>query len=260
MGIKFALRGDSLDARYSTEGASPGILGSADPAEVTTDEPGINGVNSIDQVGVAAGGRPLLYNGRTNTPSGLNRSMLLRCKQASAGSNALMAMGVLYRNAGNYLGINSTAAGEVTVFVGNVGGGTYTATSTGAALGTTAWKDIGVTWDGKTTAGGLEVFVDGVSVLSATSTRSLPDPYKASDQLVCGNIFVGANNVYVNAHQSVDEVVIWDEIIDFTAAQNLTTGTGVLNGASRAYYLEVDAYDGTVSTGSGGINLGGISV
>jgi len=250
MAVVFAVRGDSLDARFSSEGKSPGVTGSIHAA-VTTDEPGINGTNSIDMVGTGAAPRPLIYNGRTNTPSGLDRSILIRCKLASAASLGLINMGTMTRNSFSYLGLEATAGGEVTARVGNAMGGTDTGTTTGAALGTSAFKDILVTWDGTNGAGKLNVYVDATSRLSDTMSRFLPNPFTLEDQLAVGHIMFGSNHSFINAHMSVDEVVIWDEIIDPTSV-TLTSGSGSLNGASRTAYVDVAEYDGMAASGGGG--------
>jgi hypothetical protein len=69
---------------------------------------------------------------------------------------------------------------------------------------------------------------------------------------------VGGNYTQLNTYMAVDEVVVWDEIIDFTANVTLTSGAGLLNGASRTAYVDVEALDGAAATGGGGpIYLGG---
>ena len=250
MAVVFAIRGGSLTAHYSNDGASPGILGTT-PAEITTDEPGINGTNSIDMVGVGAAGRALVYNGRLNTPSGLARSVLIRCKMASAAALGLFNMGVMTRNLSNYMGLNATSGGEVTFNVGNTGGASDTGTTTGAALGTTAFKDILMTWDGTGGSGVLDIYVDETNRLSDTPTRFLPSPFTASDRLAVSHIMLGSNFATINAHMSVDEFVVWDEVIDPTTVV-LTTGTG-LDGSARTAYVDIEALDGTVSAGGGGM-------
>lgn len=261
MAVKFAVRGDSLTARYSNDGATAGTLGTSTQAAVTTDEPGINGVNSIDMVGSVAGVRQLIYNGRLNTPAGLNRSVLIRCKFASNAALGVFNMGTMTRNPSNYIGLSSTAGGELVFTIGTEVGATDSGTSSGASLSTTAFHDIGISWTGTTAAGGLIIAVDGSVVLTDTTTRDLPSPFSTAEQLAVSSIMIGGNFTSLNAHMSVDEVVVWDEIIDFTANVTLTSGAGLLNGASRTAYVDVEALDGAAATsGSGGINLGGIRV
>ena len=249
MAITFALRGDSENARYSTDGNTPGKLGPSNRAAVTTDEAGINGSSSIDMVGAGSGVRQLLYNGRANTPANRTRSILMRVKFASTASLGLFNLGVMTRNPANYIGASTTAGSEIIVYTGNNSGATDSGTTTSAGLGTSAWHDIVVTWDG---GANLDVWVDGVRRLQDTGiTRTLDSPFLEEDQLAVSHIMLGGNFVNFNSHYSVDEFVVWDEVIDPTSV-TLTSGSGSLNGSSRAAYVDVAASDGSSSAGGGG--------
>lgn len=250
MSIVFAVRGDSVDARYSNAGKAPAILGPNDPPEVTTDEPGINGSTSIDMAGSFLTFRCLNYIGRENTPSGLARSMLCRVKFVSlAATQALCFMGDHVRDPINFLGLNVTTTPEVNALVSNNATQTDDGTTTSSGIGTTNWHDIFVSWTGDTTSGGLKIFVDGVQKLSDTMTRSLASPYTNDERLICGNVGVGAHYSYKNTHYYLDEFVVWDSIVDPTSVA-LTSGTGSLNGSSRTAYVDVSSYDGMAQTGS----------
>lgn len=258
MGITFALRGDSVDARYSSVGKTPGYLGSTNDTAVTTDQAGINGTNSIDMAGSGAAIRPLIYNGRQNTPDTLNRSILLRAKFGATANLGLFNIGTMTRNPSNYIGANIDGSGEIIVYTGSTDGATDSGTTTSAGLGTTAWHDIVVTWDGQSN---LDIWVDGTRRLNDTGIfRQLPSPFNEADQLGISSIILGQNFVTFNTQMFVDEFVIWDEIIDVSAV-TLTSGSGALNGASRSAYVDVASYDGLASSGSGGsLGLGGFGV
>lgn len=251
MAVTFAVRGDSLDARFSSAGKSPGLLGTNGPAEVNTDKAGINGSTSIDMEGAFLTSRTVVYNGMENTPSGLDRSMLIRVNFASMSSDMGLAnLGIMYRNTANYIGMHATSAGEVSFTVANVNGQADTGTTASAALTTSTWYDILITWTGTTAANGLEIFINTTSRLQDTTTRALPSPFTTSDRLSVNNILIGTDSVFVNAHYSVDELVIWDEIIDPTSVA-LTSGTGSLS-TTRTAYVDVAEFDGLEATGGGG--------
>lgn len=249
MAITFAVRGDSLDARYSTAGKTPARLGALAPPEVTTDEPGINGVNSIDLAGAFLTFRGLNYIGRENTPSVATRSVLIRVKFASLSSTmGLFYMGGSNRSETNGFGARVEATPEIRVYVANESGQIDNGITSSSGLGTTNWHDIVFTWDGTTSANGLKVYVDGVEKLSDTMSRSLPT-YDTNQQNACSNIVIGpcSPGAAQNVHFYVDEFVVWDEVIDPTSV-TLTSGSGSLNGSSRSTYVEVDALDAKNNT------------
>lgn len=251
MGAVFALRGDTLNARYSTEGKEPALLG-AEPAAVTTDHAGINGSTSLDFAGSGVGFRPAIYVGRSNTPAGKPRSVLIRVLFGSfASSNGLFNIlgSPAINNMINGIGAYITTGGEVTVYVSNNLAQTDSGVTSGASLtnvvtngGSAVFHDIVVTWTGDTTANGLEIWIDGTRVLQDTMTRALPT-YDENQQDSCSQIVLGAGYSVNTVYSFIDEVVFWDEVIDPTSV-TLTSGSGSLNGASRTAYVDVAAYDG----------------
>jgi len=261
MAITFAVRGDSLDARYSSAGKTPAIYGSNDPAEVNTDQAGINGTSSIDMAGSFLTFRALSYIGRENTPSGRPRSVLMRAKIASAGGNvALFGVGHLNRNPINFMGAYLDTSGDVNVTVSNESAQTDTSKTTAGTItniatdaGSAVWHDIVVTWDGTTGTNALEIWIDGTREIQDTMTRDLPT-YNANQQLACASINIGTEFVQTNTHLFLDEFVIWDEVITPTSV-GLTSGSGSLNGNSRSAYVDVASFDGLSSAG-GVANLG----
>ena len=259
VGVTFGVRGDSIEARYSSEGKIPGRGGNNAPSEVTTDRPGINGTNSIDMAGTTTTIRPLVYVGRTNTPLVKPRSVLLRANFVSIGvSLGLFNMGGDIGLPQNYVGFYLTAAGEILFDIANDVGQIVTGTSVSSGIVINTWHDIVLTWTGDTTTNGIEIWVDGVRKYQSTSTRSLPT-YDENQQRVCANLVIGADssNSIENCYHYIDECVVWDEVIDPTSV-TLTSGSGSLNGASRTAYVDVDEYDGSASAGgSASQRLGG---
>jgi len=259
MAIVFAVRGDSLNARYSNNGATPYKNGVPAPV-VAADATSINGVNSIDMVGSGITGRGLIFSGYTNTPSVIARSVLFRVKFASLAIMGLGGMGGFDRDPINFMGVSITATPEITVTIANEKSQTDSGTTTSSGLGTTAWHDIGVSWTGDTTTSGMLVAVDGVVKLTDTMTRSLPT-YDDNERRGCDNHYIGSNYTAGNTHFLIDEYVVWDTVQDFTSSTfALTSGAGALDGAARTAYLDVAALDGLAvsqaSTGGGSINMG----
>lgn len=253
MATTFAIRGDSLDARFSSAGKSPGQAGLRDIV-VSSDQAGINGSTSLDFAGSFATRRALLYAGRENTPSGLNRSVLIRFKAASVSINcALFYLGGFFELEVNALFAYVNTSGEIVVGVSNEVGQTDTGTTTGANItdiandaGSTLWHDLLVTWDGTSGANGLNVYVDGTNRLTDTMTRALPSPYNTVDRRACSNILLGTAGGISFTHCFIDEFVVSDQIL--TPSVTLESGAGTLNGNARNSYYAVDAFDGQNNT------------
>lgn len=240
--ITFALRGDSVDARYSLAGKEGYAAGNSNQAAVTTDEPGINGATSIDMAGTR-GFHPLLFMGGKNGSSNIARSYAMRVKLTTiTASNALF---VHCGNPGQNIEINGItayvdASGEIVLNVMSLVGATAAFTTTGAGLTTTGFHRIAVTWTGDNTANGLEVWVDGVRKLQTTSSQSLsPDPMTLNGQMCQGTLGVGTSSVVFSTQTSWDEFLVYDEVIDGS------TYTG------SASYIAVDAFDGQAPAGGG---------
>lgn len=253
MAVTFAIRGDSLDARYSSAGKSAGLIG-AEPAAVISDATGINGVNVISLAGTVLSGRPMIFNGAGNTPSDKARSVLIRVKFSSTATalQGLFYVGGMARGTYNYVGANLDTSAQVRVDVYNELGQNYNSTGTSSGIGTSAWHDIVITWDGAA-SNTLLLYVDGTLKNTFTSTRALPT-YSANQQRVCSQIVLGANDpVSSNSHFLLDEFVVFDTVIDPTSV-TLTSGSDSLNGASRTAYVDVAQYDGLAASGSGGGN------
>jgi len=252
MGIVFAVRGDSLDARYSSNGKTPAKLGDAAItvfSEVNSTVAGINGSTTIDMAGSTANLRGLVWPGYTNTPNTRARSVLLRARFPSLATNyPLFSIGSNFDLPINtYEGV-LLSNGEIYAQVANEFGQQSNQTTTGAGITTDTFYDLGFSWDGTTGAGKFNIYVDGVNRFSGAVSRDLPtwddNTRRAVNAIRLGNMdFARFCEMYV------DEFVIWDEEIDFTSSSFvLESGAGSLNGASRASYLAVDAFDGANNT------------
>lgn len=258
MGIVFAWRGDQLNARNSSNGKIPLTGGNSSTVLSSVDSgvAGINGSTSLNMSGNAtpasgsANYRPVIWPGYTNTPNGQARSVLIRVRMFDATiAFPLFSIGGDTDISINALSARVTTGGEVQVSVSNEVGQNDTGTTSGAAIGTSAWKDILVCWDGTNGADGLEVFVDGTSRLTDTMTRSLPtwnDNHHRSVQMIAlGFDIITTSRL---SWMCVDELVIWDEKLA-NATVDLTSGSGSLNGSSRTAYVDVASFDGQLTAG-----------
>ncbi len=255
MAIVFSLRGDSLAARFSNNGSAGAGLGGTPPTLVS-DATTINGVNAIDLSGAGLGYKGIAFPGDTNTPSGRPRSMLFRVKFSSTGAQGIGGIGGFHRNPINFIGLSLTATPEVTVTIANHLNQVDTGTTSSSGIGTSAWHDIGVSWDGTSDASKMLVAVDSVIKLTDTMTRFLPATFNANERKRVFNTLVGPNYTANNVHFLLDEMIVWDTEIDFTANQVLDGTDAKLVGAARTGYLTVNAFDGlAASQGSKGFNL-----
>ena len=250
MAITFALRGDQLDARYAPAGAAASALGGT-PAVVNSTVAGINGSTSIDMNGGASAVRPLAYIGRSNLPANAPMSVLLRVYMTDvATSRGLFEFGLGGRQPAFGLIIYLHSSNQMRSIVIDESTTSSTNTSTTSLLTVNTWHDIVWTWDGTTDANSLKFYLDATLDSQTQPTVAWPD---LSDYDALRNqILIGSQNDALDeSAMYVDEVVVWDEIID------PTSGGLNLNGASRSSYVTVSVQDGTPSGGGGaGLSLG----
>lgn len=255
MAVVFALRSDnsSFNARYSTGGKTPGMVlqSSALAAPVyETDATAIGG-NRINMDNGASVARSLVYNAATlKTARAI--SVLMRVKLIANGTFGLFALDSAFNWASNRIVFNQTAS-DWRASVANANGqfGLNNVNLITETPTLSAWLDLFWSWDGNTTTNGFKFYNGATLKSSQTSSQAQASPWdpKIANSLMIGGV-PGANNcrMYVN------EVVVWDEVIDPTSVA-LTSGTGSLNGASRAAFVDVASFDGTSSTDPGIANV-----
>jgi hypothetical protein len=251
--IVFDVRG-TFTARYSNGGATG--LGFGNTAPTSAADGGALSGNSI-QFAANNNLKAATWIGELNTPNGRAMSVLVRWKANYTGSpvagRQIFALGggggiIRYE-----LGHNTS--GNLIVNVRNETSGlAINSVSAGAWSPTSGtWYDIVMTWDGTTTASSCTVYVDAVSIGTITPALALSSSwtnrYFNFIQVGWG---VGINGI-VNGER-VDEIVIWDGVIDPTSV-TLDSGTGSLNGASRVSLVAVSALDGTSYTDPGIANV-----
>ena len=252
MAITFAARGDQLNARYAPEGATAETVGSGTHAVVNSNQAGINGSTSIDMSGASATERPLLYLGGDNLPAGRAFSILMRLYfDDVATSQGLLTLGFGGRieQFGIFLYFHST--NQIRFECNDESGNNFLNTGTTSFATISTWHDVVITFTGDTTANGNKIYLDGVLDDQATSTVTMPadmSAYRASTGPI--KMGYGGNDTYDLSRYHLDELVIWDSVIDPTSV-TLTSGLGSLNGASRTAYVDVAAQDGPLPSSSG---------
>ena len=266
MGITFALRGDSLTARYAPSGAEPlGIMPqSALAPAVVADATSINGSNSISFVEGGSTGRCLMYRGNLNIPATRTWSILVRAKLANVGNNALVMTGYMGRAYFGNMGFAINNATSVSYTITPETNAPDTNSNTVSTISASTWYDFVMTFDNTQSplTRDAEFFINASSQFTDAMARDLPDTSTADTRKYnVPYIFFSDNSATadINLDGYIDEVVIWDEIIDPTSV-TLTSGSGSLNGSSRTAYVDVSAFDGGFdgagSGGGGSTNIG----
>lgn len=260
MGITFAVRGDSLTPRYNAGSPSYGLSGTSNPASIA--DAGAIGGNTLDLGGAGTlTGHRIHYLGYDNVPSTQGFTCLMRfCLYDNTQACALWSFASNGR-AGNYgfAGFECKYdATNITVSMGdeNSLSGISAATFAHGGLSNATYYDLVVQFTGDTTTDGCEVFLDGSSLGTVTSTRSWSDPRaKIYQGLGLGYINNGANT-YIK----VNEFIFWENATLDPTSVTLTSGSGSLNGASRTAFVDVSAFDGSASSGSTDKGFGAFGV
>ena len=249
MAITFALRGNSVNARFSTGGKTPGFFTQPDGfkvASVNSAQSGMIGSSYLDHFSPSVGRHGLLYSGQ-NLWSGQPFSILWRGARKTGGDLGMFSI----------RGASSEAQGSVQMFR-NSGAQIYFSLSndngvemlgqdtvvTDLALNT--FHDIVMTCTGTTAANGLKIYKDGALVgsftLTAAATATKDKGLSTINLCMVPNLLPTGN--------FVEEFVIWDSVIDPTSVA-LTSGTGSLNGAARTAFVDVASFDGQLNIDPG---------
>lgn len=261
MGIVFHLRGDSLDAHRSFSGKSPHLFyenGTVQPA-LAAHANAINS-NAID-ISHASLQRAVVYPGINNWPATRQLSILIRIIPFWTGNppkNMALANFLNPFGVGSYGGILfyldtsgrfKGAATSENILSINANG--TLASSIGAVSGTP--MDLFFVTSGLSTGDDrFTGWINGVLGVenSASNNISLEggaEPIR-DNKLVTGMMFGGRNAFATATDLYIDEVVIWDEIIDPTSVQLTDDSVASLNGPSRSLFVKSTALDGSAFT------------
>lgn len=248
MAIVFAVRGTSKDAYYSN-GGKTGVDAAAEWT-VTADGTAISGSALVP--GANNNRKAILWQARKNWPNGREMSILVRVKPAYTGAPAATRALMVQPYACNgRLGrieiTHAITSGNVNILATNQAGSTVVNSNFGAWSPTSGtWYDLVFTWDGTTAANAMQFYVDGTLLgqLTASAAYSASWTNEWFTELALGDTIAG--NVWNGS--SVEEIVIWDEVIDPLNVTLVSGSGGDLNGASRTSLVDVANFDGTLIT------------
>jgi hypothetical protein len=243
MAIVFSIRGNSLDARFSSSGKQAAIIaptGTNVPAIATSGYTGEIGGSSIDMdngSGIVIG--YLEFMGRNNTPAkgfsvnlraafGVSSGLIGLCRWG-AGVQGTLNVITLYYNSGTLNLRYTDSAGNLDLNIS----GSWTPT-------TNTFYDIFFKWDGTTTSNAAKIYVNNSLIVQGTASGARPTDDRANVTDLC----LGASAFDVQATRIiVNEFTIWDADID-PSAVTLDSGVAALAGNTRTSPITVAAFDG----------------
>lgn len=241
MAIVFAVRGNSLNARYST-GTNYGF-GTTAAVTSGVDAGALSG-SLIDLT--AASSKSLIYNGKGNAGESRAFSVLLRLKANYTGFaniRTLFQLGLGRTGVGPFLEIwHANATGNISIFGNNEANArTFNILTFGSwspVSGT--YYDLFFTWDGTTTASAAKFYIDGALLGSVTAGNALSASWK-SDYF--NPIHLASTQDVTTGDYKLDEFVIWDSVEVPTNITLVSGAGGTLNGASRTSLVDCISID-----------------
>lgn len=255
MGIVFAVRGDSLTARYSG-GYNTGTKIIPSVVSVASDSGALSG--SLINLTDTTANKGVWYSGKGNTGETQARSILLRMKANYTGTpstgRALYQLGSSYgANGPNIMFWHASSSGQMTVFLRNYSNSICLSSVTFGSWSPTSgtYYDIVFTCTGTTASNGAKVYIDGTLLGQATLASALDTPWLSE---YFGAIYLGTTNSVPTSAYYLDEFVIWDEVIDPTSV-TLVSGSGSLNGASRTSLVSASSFNGSSYSDPGIANV-----
>lgn len=222
MGLRFILRGTSLDAHFSYAGKTAAPFGNIvdDPALVVNTSSGVFGTSVIN-MNPASVTKGLIFPGYTNVCAASNNgtfSVLCRIVPTTTAS-PFLGYGVIEvgcsRNPYGFAyrcGINS--AGKCYVQLADQAGNLTTYTGTTVINSTTNVPfEVMFTWNGTAAANAIKISKDGVEIESITSTNTCSSrTMLAMSNLITGSISAGPTTT--KAH--LNELIVWDSVESHT--------------------------------------------
>lgn len=254
MAITFAVRGDSLNARYSSSGKTPGKhrRNSSDPALIAvTTEVGCIGSSLIDlsEASISSSAtRALSWIGRNNWVATKDWSLNIRCAPQWTGVSPGAIRGLFnLKTSGGFNGYVEAAIKTDGKF--EVGMSNDVTSAVPYVTGTYAYSpisnrinDITLAFDGSN----CELWID--AVLRDTLVMGAPLYSAARDPLKIDSLFFGTSATRgIASNLKVEEILIWNEKIVPTSVA-LVSGLGSLSGATRNSFVDVASFEGSGTT------------
>jgi hypothetical protein len=255
MSVVFAVRGNSLNARYSTHGKIPGLWTTSGavskPAAIASADPNSIGGFNIDQK-TTASTRGLIYPGFTNFSGNNNFSVLLRIRAGYTGNPPVgthaiaCGYGPTDTTGGRWQWVHDVAGkfgfqltNEYNTTLINVLAGNAGDTAFSPVDGN--YYDLLLTYDGSLTTNAAKIY-NGTTLLGqfTASAAYATGAENRNNRLISG-LGVGIADAAIRCDWELNEFVIFDTVIDPTSVQ-LVSGVGSL-GTSRNSFVDVAAYD-----------------
>jgi hypothetical protein len=258
--IKFAIRGNSLNARYSSSGKTPGTYydnGGTPPVVVNTHLSGMIGNSYIDMYNPSNLPRHILiYPGFNNLWSGQPFSILMRfCFQSVSTANvALWSISTPTGEAqGQVRCLWNRDAATLQFDVNNNYGAGFSSGTFSFSPTVGRFYDLVLTCTGVAGSTASNGWLDGVFKNAMAGSPSMPTVYATPQN----SITLSCVNGSTTGEIFMEEFVVWDYVIDPTAVL-LESGTGSLSGNTRTSFVAVAAFDGlaTVDPGASNVKIG----
>lgn len=248
MGIVFALRGTAISSgSYPARFAPGGHLGTPiNAAAITTSSAGLSGT-IIDMTNIGGALKYLSYPGAYNVPNGRVFSILIRLAPSytgtPAGSRAIWNVSTGAGPNALYMELrHDITTGNLTLAGRNETNNAILGVSPGVYVPVSGtYNDVLFTWDGTSTAGQVNLYVDNVKLGAGSTSAAAISSSMTNTWLK--SILIGFNVNVAACAFKLDEFVIWDSIIN-PASVGLVSGSGALNGASRTSLVDVPIFGG----------------
>lgn len=268
MAITFAVRGDSLDARYSSAGKAPGLyIQSAGTGPATQVDATAIGGNSLNFKPTGTAVKGAIYPGRENWTSNNSFSLVFRVKPNYSGAPVnlmpLFSCGGPSDNIGGTVEFYHHTNGKFALRIKSENNGIPVNFLAGGGSAATwspvsgTWYDIVLTYDATLTTGAAKIYVDTTlhTTLDAAATYNNAVYNSLNrNRLLCASIALGFTDSAVVPGFDLNEFAVDDTVIN-PSSVTLTSGSGSLNGASRTAFMDVAAFDGQNSTNPGAANV-----
>jgi hypothetical protein len=261
VGITFAVRGDSFDARYSKSGKTPSSFFDTKEPEIVTDLNAIGGsVIKLDDDTTFGSKTALLYPGALNFSQNQAVSILIRVAFSfdltTGGSVGIFDMGGFGCAPSSEISLVVISNGDLVMITRNEAGGLLINGSKFShrdvfQIQDGVYNDLVITYDGQAGDDNFKTYVNGVLQYDYNINYDFSSPRKTN---LVNAIALGMASTYVNSKMNVNEFVIWDEVIDPTNI-DLQFQSGSLNGPTRNQFVDVELFDGQNSTNPGTENV-----
>lgn len=212
MGAIFALRGDSLDARYSKSGKTPSIYrssGLVDPAILIDNGAGIFGSRLIDFSNNTAL-KSLAFPARQNWSRNAALAVLMRIVPGWTGAPTA-SQGLFMKSADGFLKADHlewfvTTAGRFQFFMTDRFGATILNAVSANVINFVAGTpiDMMISWDGLGGAGKFKISINGVELETITMAARTADPN------AIGSISIGNSPNGARSNFKLNELVVFD--------------------------------------------------